>query len=119
MMSLRVTSGEVGSARIDPGGVERASVPQDVQVVNPHERSGPLPAAILTSPNRRTLQEAVDSGFEEQSPLLKAVASGEPLAPAPGLLTERETIKAAIDRIVASAPPLSQERRERLAETRA
>lgn len=83
---------------------------------------------------RLTLQEAVERGYGGYSTLRKKIASGElpaervgrrylirevdleaMVAPVVGRPTEHASVNAAIDRLVASAPRLSREQRERLA----
>jgi excisionase family DNA binding protein len=93
-----------------------------------------LPAATLAPPARLTLQEGVARGYGAYSTLRKKIASGELPAervgrryviletdleamakPVVGRPTEHASVSAAIDRLVASAPRLSKEQRERLA----
>lgn len=93
-----------------------------------------MPATTLAPPVRRTLNQAVELGFGGYSTLRKKIASGELpaervgrryliletdlealIVPAVGRPTEQASVSAAIDRIVASAPRLSKEQRERLA----
>ncbi|MGM0928823.1 MAG: excisionase family DNA-binding protein [Actinomycetota bacterium] len=98
---------------------------------------GPIehaPQTVIAPPVRLALQEAVARGFGGYSTLRKKIASGElpaervgrrylilesdlkaMVAPVVGRPTEHATISAAIDRLVASAPRLSREQRERLA----
>lgn len=93
-----------------------------------------MPATTLAPPVRRSLKEAAERGFGGYSTLRKKIASGElpadrvgrrylilesdleaMAAPVIGRPTEHASISAAIDRLVASAPRLSKEQRERLA----
>lgn len=93
-----------------------------------------MPATTLAPPIRRSLNEAVERGFGGYSTLRKRIASGElpaervgrrylilesdleaMVAPVVGRPTEHASVSAAIDRLVASAPRLSREQRERLA----
>lgn len=74
-----------------------------------------MPATIPALPTRTTLQEAADGGSGGDSPRRKKNDAGEPLAPTRGRLTEQANIQAAIDRLVAEAPPFSRELCERLA----
>ena len=93
-----------------------------------------MPATTLAPPIRRSLNEAVERGYGGYSTLRKKIASGELpaervgrrylilesdlealVAPVVGRPTEHASVSAAIDRIVASAPRLSNEQRERLA----
>lgn len=87
-----------------------------------------------TSPARLTLTTAVERGYGGYSTLRKRIASGElpaervgnrylvresdleeMVAPVTGRPTERASLNTAIDRVVASAPRLSHEQRDRLA----
>ena len=94
-----------------------------------------MPASsTLTNPEHLTLSEAANRGFGGYSTLRKKVASGELpaerigrryvirqsdlealLVPAVGRPSESTSINAAIDRIVAAAPRLSNAQRDRLA----
>lgn len=93
-----------------------------------------MPATTLTPPKRLTLQVAAERGFAGYSTLRKKIATGElpaervgrrylvreddlesMVTPVVGRPTEHASINAAIDRLVASAPRLSHEQRERLA----
>lgn len=94
-----------------------------------------MPAITLAPPTRRTLQETGARGFAWYSTLPKKIASGElpaervgrrylilesdleaMVAPVIGRPTEDASITAAIDRLIASAPQLSREQREHLAD---
>lgn len=91
----------------------------------------PVPSSL---PSRLTLREAAARGFGGYSTLRKKIVSGElpaervgrrylireddleaMVAPVVGRPTENASVSAAIDRLVASAPRLSREQRERLA----
>lgn len=93
-----------------------------------------LATDTLTNPSRLTLSDAAKRGFGGYSTLRKKIASGELPAervgrrylidesdlaalvtPVVGRPTERASINTAIDRIVATAPRLSREQRDRLA----
>lgn len=94
-----------------------------------------MPAThTLAPPARLTLTTAVERGFGGYSTLRRRIASGElpaervgrryliresdledMVAPVAGRPTERASLNTAIDRIVASAPRLSHEQRDRLA----
>lgn len=93
-----------------------------------------MPATTIAPPIRRSLKDAVELGYGGYSTLRKKIASGElaaqrvgrrylilesdleaMVAPVPGRPTEHASVSAAIDRLVASAPRLSKEQRERLA----
>ena len=93
-----------------------------------------MPAITLSAPPRVSPREAAALGFAGYSTLLRRIAAGELPAerngrsylirlsdlgamvpPAGGRPTELASDNAAIDRLVASAPRLSPEQRERLA----
>lgn len=105
--------------------------PAPLTMQDADERAVPAPTLAATA--RLTLQEAVDRGFAGYSTLRKKIATGElpaervgrrylireddlaaMVTPVVGRPTEHATINAAIDRLVASAPRLSHEQRERL-----
>lgn len=90
--------------------------------------------ATIAPPARLTLPEGVARGFGGYSTLRKKIASGElpaervgrryfileadleaMVAPVVGRPTEQASVSAAIDRLVASAPRLTKEQRDRLA----
>lgn len=100
------------------------------QAIEP-DRRGHSPS---TFPVRLSLKDAAERGYGGYSTLRKKISSGELpaervgrrylilesdlealVAPVVGRPTEHASVSAAIDRIVASAPRLSKEQRERLA----
>lgn len=93
-----------------------------------------MPAVTFATPPRVSPRKAAALGFAGYSTLLRRIASGElpaerngrnylirlsdleaMVAPTVGRPTEHASVNTAIDRIVASAPRLSPEQRERLA----